>query len=162
MNCPTEVDSFRPFPERLFDYNADRVVPAFESLARAASTGEAQNAYNELLDAIGHNHSGTPYAAMAPAVRLLAQLVPLLDAGGPAGMEVVTDCLLWSAGVPVFIGPNGSEHNLGIEILADANALRALAERWKEDPDDRRQRAATGLLEALADPGGDAPSLSST
>lgn len=61
-----------PLPDRLFAYDPGSVVPAFEALVLASSPEYAFDAYNGMLDAIAHNHSGTPYAAMAPAAELLA------------------------------------------------------------------------------------------
>jgi hypothetical protein len=116
-----------PLPNRLLAYRPDSVGPAFERLARAHTHNEGRAAYNVLLDAVGHNHSGTPYAAMSPAAPLLARLVPLLAAGSPAGMEALTDCALWSRGEPPFDGPDGQTHHLGQETRAALQTLEALA-----------------------------------
>ena len=140
-----------PLPDRLFDYSPESVIPAFESLAQASSPKEAQAAYNEMLDAIGHNHSGTPYAAMAPATPLIAALVPHLGAGASAGMDVIADCVCWTSREARFFGPDNREHDLAVETLAAARSLDSLAQRWLEDHDDRRRRAAAGLLEVLAE-----------
>ncbi len=138
-----------PLPNRLFDYRPESVVPAFERLVRVSSPELGWAVYNELLYAIGHNHSGTPYVAMAPASHFLAQLIPHLGAGAAAAMQVVADCVGWSLGEPPFIGPDGLEHDLEQETRAAAHAVAPLAQQWAGGQDVERRHAAEGLLELL-------------
>ncbi len=141
-----------PLPNRLFAYEPDSVIPAFERLASARTPDEGQHAYNALLDAVGHNHSGTPYTAMSPAAPLLARLVPLLTYSGPAAMDALTDCALWSRGEPAFLGPDGHTHHLEQETRAALRTLEDLARLWAESGiDEARRGAGRGLLEALAE-----------
>lgn len=111
------------------------------------------DAYNGLMDALGHNHSGTPYPAMIPGARLLAELAPLL-AGWPltVALEALTDCFLWTRdGEPDFVA-GGRTHNLATDIAATVLALRPELERLREQAGDTAfARAAAGLLDALAD-----------
>ena len=140
-----------PRPDRLFDYDSSRVVPAFEAFAQATSPGEADLAYNLFLDAVAHNHSGTPYAAMAPAAPLLSRLVPHLGAGAAEGMEALTCCVAWTFDGPAFTGPDGVECDLAGECAEAARALAPLANSWRHSGDESRRRAAAGLLEVLAE-----------
>ncbi len=139
-----------PLRGRVSTYDAALVVPAFEAFVTASSPDQAHDAYNAFLDAVGHNHSGTPFAAMAPGARLLAQLVPHLEAGGPAGMEALTDCVWWSSDEPRFTGPDGVECDLAHETTEAARALSALARSWLCSGDEEHRRAAASLLEVLA------------
>lgn len=139
-----------PLPARVFTYDAARVVPAFEAFVAASSPEQAEDAYNAFLDAVGHNHSGTPFAAMAPGARLLAQLIPHLDVGGPAGMEALTDCVCWSSDEPTFTGPDGVECDLADATAEAARELAALARNWLSSGDEAHRRAAASLLEVLA------------
>lgn len=141
-----------PLPNRLFAYEPGSVVPAFERLADARAESEAQVAYTALSFAIAHSHSGTPYTVMSVATPLLARLVPLLASGAAAGMDMVTDCALWSVGEPPFAGPDGQVHDLARDTLEALRALEPLARRWlQQSGDEHRRWAATSLLEALAD-----------
>jgi hypothetical protein len=142
-----------PYPGRLFDYEPERVPTAFESLVSADGDEERRRAYNRMLDAVGHNHSGTPYAAMVPATRLLARLIPLLDKSAPVALEALVDCVRWSQGEPPFVGPDGRTHEPGPETLRNALALRALIEEWSRDDDPRRCGPARDLLKLADDAG---------
>ncbi|KQR16831.1 hypothetical protein [Cellulomonas sp. Leaf334] len=140
-----------PLPHRRSAYDSSRVVPAFEAFAKASTPRQADDAYNLFLDAVGHNHSGTPHAAMAPGARLLARLVPHLGAGGAAGMEALTDCVSWTFDEPAFTGPDGAECDLAGATAQAARALAPLANSWMRSGDVSRRRAAAGLLDVLAD-----------
>jgi len=127
------------------------VVPAFELLVTAVSPAERQRAYRAMLSAIGHHHSGTPYTAVSPAAPLLAALTLCLDGAAPAAMEIVVDCLGWSAGEPVFRGPDGADHDLAADIADAVRPLVPLALQWSSSPDPDRRGPARDLLELLSD-----------
>lgn len=120
-------------------------------MVQATTSSQADAASHLFLDAVGHDHSGTPYAAMGPAALLLARLVPHLGAGAAAGMEALTDCVSWTLDEPTFTGPDGAECDLAGETAKAARALAPLADSWRSAHDEARRRAATGLLEVLGE-----------
>lgn len=133
-----------------FEYRHDRIIPAFESLILASSAEQARAPYDEMLDALGHNHSGTAFPAMAPGTRLLARLIPHLGVGAAPAMEVVVDAVLWTSSRPAFHGPDGLHYDLGLETFEAAVTLGALAEQWQRGDDGDRKGAAAALMGVLS------------
>lgn len=133
-------------PDQLVDVDPARVVPAFEALVGAASSEAAERAYHLVLDAVAHDHSGTPTLAMVPAAHLLARLVPHLDVSASAAMGVVVECAAWCADVPAVVGPEGSVCDVAAETLAAARSLTPLASAWEQGGDAGRAAVAADLV----------------
>ena len=113
-------------------------------MSAAASKVEARAAYDDMLDAIGHNHSGTLYAGAGPAAVALADFARAA-AGWPrwAAIEVLTECVLWSSGDQ----PNREE---AAAIRAAAASLHDLD--TSDDGDVPTRRALGELTSALSRP----------
>ncbi|MCC2321245.1 hypothetical protein [Cellulomonas xiejunii] len=102
--------------DRLWDYRASSVPAAFACIAGVRSKSDADDAYNRIMDALGHNHSGTPYPAMVAGARLLAELVPLLRGWQSATVvNVLTDCYLWTRGEAEVVTKDGRTYDPGAE-----------------------------------------------
>lgn len=128
-------------------FSPETVPSAFESLPRACSESDARAAYNSMLDAIAHNHSGRLYAAAVPGAGLLAKLVPLLE-GWPrfAATEVLTDLLHWAVDGERFVGPNGVTLETKREIHRSVATLVPELRQTAEGAD-ACARAARELIE---------------
>ncbi|MFJ9390741.1 hypothetical protein ACIRON_18090 [Nocardioides sp. NPDC101246] len=104
-----------PAENHLWDYEASRVVPAFEQLLEVFDEETRQRAVWALLGALGHNHSGTPSLAMVRGGELLVEMFPYLDAWALDGViEVLTDCYLFVAGVSDYRTADGAVHDLTV------------------------------------------------
>lgn len=138
---------------RVWDYRPTSVPAAFQAVADVEAEPDARDAYTALLDALGHNHSGTPYPAMVPGVRLLVDLVPLVQGWQLATvLEVLTDCFLWTRSEGEFTAADGRKFHLGDDTAAMVRSLRPMLEQLCQRQDDEvPQRAAVGLLQALDD-----------
>lgn len=139
-----------PLAGRLWDYQPQSVPAAFQALTSVADESAARTAYTALLNALGHNHSGTPYPAMVPGARLLADLAPLV--GGWqlfAVVEVLHDCFLWTRGEADFITADGRKLNLADDTAAAVTSLRPVLEQLAVNEDEPVQRAAKSLLSTL-------------
>jgi hypothetical protein len=77
------------------DYNPSEPPRAFRRLVSAQDKSDAEDAYDEMLFAIGNNHRGSYYAAARSAVPLLVQAAVTLS-GWPrsAAVEILTDLTL--------------------------------------------------------------------
>ncbi|GAA4625802.1 hypothetical protein GCM10023113_20300 [Cellulomonas oligotrophica] len=137
-------------PDQVVDVDPARVVPAVEALVDAPSSEAAERAYHLVLDAVGHDHSGTPTLAMVPAAHLLARLVPHLDVSASAAMGVVVECAAWCADVPAVVGPDGSVCDVAAETVAAARSLTPLASAWARSADAGRAAVAADLIGVVA------------
>ncbi len=140
-----------PRSDRLWDYRPETVPSAFAAIMQIETEDVAHEAYNGLLNALGHNHSGTPYPAMVDGTKFLADLVPLLDGWRLAAvLDVLTDCFLWTRGEGTFTARDGREYDLGNDTAAHVEALRPVLHHVATDDPDRPERApAAELLEVL-------------
>ncbi len=144
-----------PTPDRRHGYRPDQVPPAFKALASAGTAEASGAAYNRLMDALGHNHSGTPYPAMVPGVRLLAEFVPTLTGWSlSAALSVLTDCYLWTREEPEFRTADGRVHNPEKEIARHVRALLPLVRSFACGEDPAVGRASEELIGALLDHAG--------
>ena len=143
-----------PATGRLWAYKPESVPSAFDAIPAVIDEVDARAAYNSLLDALGHNHSGTPYPAMVPGVRLLTELVPLL--GGlqlAAVVETLTECFLWTREEGGFTTKGGRTYNLAEDTAAALRSVRPTLERVAREPGHAARRGATNLLRALSEDG---------
>jgi hypothetical protein len=60
-------------------YVPSRVPAAFAALALARDRRRSQAAYQQLMNALAHDHSGWVYAAAAPGAALLARTARVLE-----------------------------------------------------------------------------------
>lgn len=120
-----------PAQNYLWDYDASRVVPAFERLLEVFDEGTRQRAVWALLGALGHDHSGSPSLAMVRGGELLVDLFPYLDEWAlAAAIEVLTDSYLFVDGVSDYRTADGGVHDLTVlqPVIASLRPrLRALA-----------------------------------
>lgn len=137
--------------DRLWAYRPESVPAAFDGIAAVQDEPGSHAAYHRLMDALGHDHSGTPYPAMVPGARLLAELVPLLRGWQLAtAVEVLTDCLGWTRGDGDFVTRDGRRHDLGDDVAAAVRSVRPALERLvRRDDDEPARPALTELLDAL-------------
>lgn len=135
----------------IWEYRPASVPAAFQRITSVNSKQDADRAYGALLNALGHDHSGTPYPAMGVGARLLAELVPLVS-GWPlaAVVETLTECYLWTRGTGSVTAADGRTYDLA-EETADAvrSALPALEVVARGVEGEPGQAGATDLLRAL-------------
>ena len=116
------------------------------------SKSDADDAYNRIMDALGHNHSGTPYPAMVAGARLLAELVPLLRGWQSATVvNVLTDCYLWTRGEAEVVTKDGRTYDPGAETARAVRSVRSALETLLREDDEPARLAAAELLEVLDD-----------
>ncbi|MEV4536542.1 hypothetical protein AB0J82_22420 [Asanoa sp. NPDC049518] len=84
------------------------VMAAIRGLQRVRTAQEGERAYNEVLDAIGHNHSGWLYDAAGPAAGVLVAVIRATQ-GRPrrTAIEILIDCLAWVRPGQQFIDADG-------------------------------------------------------
>lgn len=146
-----------PSVDYLFDYRADSVAPAFEALAAVVDEESSRRAYNRLLYAIAHNHSGTPYSATVPGVRFLVELVPELDQWAlAAAIDVLIELYGWVIGDTALKTADGQVHDLTVVhgvVVTLMPTLLALSESGEEPA----ARSAAELVDQIREipPGGD-------
>ncbi|WP_206050726.1 hypothetical protein [Nocardioides speluncae] len=102
-----------PAVNYLWDYDPDRVIPAFEAVVQANDSESALRAEDALLHALAHNHSGTPNEAIVTGGRFLVRLVRLTD-GWPraAVISTLTQCYMFAHGVTDYRTAAGAVHDL--------------------------------------------------
>jgi len=124
------------------DYRPESVPDALWAVARAGSESTGLHAYNSMLDAVGHNHSGGLYPAAEGAIDPLMAI-----ALGQAEIETSTNWGQWAA----------------LEVLIDMLGGFGAVAHWDTDPagggmDARMHAKALSyvpLLKAMADSAGD-------
>lgn len=135
-------------------YVPARVPDAFERLLAVTIERQVRHAYNSLMDAVAHNHSGWLYAAAVPAAPLLARIVRE-DHGWArsAALEILTDLLCFAVEGQEFTGPAG-------EVISTRGAIRRAAMDLLPDLRDLRagaavpeSRLAQNLLDAIEETG---------
>lgn len=123
---------------------------AFARIAAVQSKSDADHAYYLIMDALGHNHSGTPYPAMVAGARLLAELVPLVHGWqSETVVSALTDCYLWTQGEAEIITKDGRTYDPGAETARDVRSVRPTLENLLREDDEPARLAAAGLLEVL-------------
>lgn len=133
--------------DRLWDYRPESVPAAFDAIAAVVDEPGSQAAYHRLMDALGHDHSGTPNPAMVPGVRLLAELVPLLHGWQLAAViDVLTDCLAWTRGDGEFVAHDGRTYNLSDDTAQAVQLVRPTLEQLVRRNDDQPARPALSEL----------------
>jgi hypothetical protein len=136
-------------PGRISAYDPESVVPAFEAIVAVADQAASKRAYDVMLDAIAHNHSGTPYPAMIPATAFLVRMGPSVEPWALTTIvDVLTDCMLWSQDEPEFTGPDHRTYLMGVEIARSCLDLRPLIEPLS-DSEGRLGGAARAFLETV-------------
>ena len=136
---------------RLWAYRPESVPAAFDGIAAVRDEAGAQAANNRLMNALGHDHSGTPYPAMVPGARLLAELVPLLHGWQLATvLEALTYCFGWTHGDGEFVANDGRTYNLGDDTAQAVRSVRpTLVQLVRRDDAEQARPSAIELLEAL-------------
>lgn len=133
-------------------FRPDEVPGAYEALVSVATEADAGHAYNRLMDALAHNHSGWVYAVAVPGAVHLARLTPLLpDLPQATALQVLADLLNFSVRDQVFIGPDGQQVQTHAAIQAAVTPLTPLLRSRRAASSGPVERGATALLEALAD-----------
>lgn len=136
-------------PDRLWDYQPASVPAALASVTGVRSKSDADRAYNRIMDALGHNHSATPYPAMVAGARLLAELVPLVRGWQAVTVvDVLTDCYLWTQGEAEIVTKDGRTYDPGAETAQAVRSVLPALEALRED-DEPSRLAAAELLEVL-------------
>ncbi|WP_116953218.1 hypothetical protein [Jiangella endophytica] len=127
-----------PAVDRPWAYDPGGVVPAFEALVAVTDETSAVRAYHQLLGALAHNHSGSPYPAIVPGVRGLAASVPQMRGWSLAtALDVLTDSWLFTIDDTACRTADGQVHDLtevqGL-VSSIAPLVRQIAER-RESPE---------------------------
>ncbi|MFI9810700.1 hypothetical protein [Saccharothrix variisporea] len=63
--------------------------------ALRALAGGASDAYQRVVGSVAHDHSGTPYAVLAPALPFLLAVTTQVERARDVGLEVLLDVLSW-------------------------------------------------------------------
>jgi len=84
------------------------VTSAVRQLRLVRSEQEGWDAYNAVLDAIGHNHSGWLYDAAGPAAAILVAVTHATQGWARrTALEILIDCLAWVRPEQRFIDIDG-------------------------------------------------------
>ncbi len=138
-----------PWVDYLWAYEPMRVVPAFESLAAVTTEAEGRRARDCFLNAVAHNHSGTPYPAIVDGVRHLVALIPLLDDwGAEAAVTALVDCYLFTGNDVDVRTIDGAAHDL-TEVQRIAVTAVPFIRAFVEDHAHPAHAAATELLATI-------------
>jgi len=137
--------------------DASTVPNVIRALAAAASTEDAQRAYNDFLYAVGSNHAGTYFPVVLHALPFLAEI---LRSGQPLAREAILDVLIdlvgsfepdaahevitTESGAPAFLS------QLVFQCISDfVDVVQSMASHTSEH--DRAHRLANELLELLSE-----------
>ncbi|MEJ3750982.1 hypothetical protein WEI85_48155 [Actinomycetes bacterium KLBMP 9797] len=128
------------------------VMSAVRQLRLARSKQQGQDAYNAVLDAIGHNHSGWLYDAAGPAAAILVE-VARSSQGWPcwAALEILIDCVAWVRPEQRLIDADGRTRSVKTALRDAISGLEPELHTMAADPDTTVPvgKSATDLLEAL-------------
>jgi hypothetical protein len=95
MEAVALVDWARSLEDAPLEHASSLGAPdAFRVLLAAADEESARAAYHDALNAVGHDHSGQPFAAVVPAVPLL--------------VRVALECPAWSQFAALEVDASGS------------------------------------------------------
>lgn len=128
------------------------VAAAMRGLRRVRTEEEGQAAYNDVLDAIGHNHSGWLYDAAGPAAPILVRIAQ--DAEGWArrtALEILIDCLAWARPEQRYTDADGHIATVQDALYRAVASVAADLQTWAADRDALAplSKSASDLLEAL-------------
>ncbi len=141
---------------RAVDWNtlgadAEGVVTALTRLLAVQTEADGDRLYAEVLDAIGHNHSGWLYDAAGPAAAYLAMIVrETEDWARRTALEILIDCMDWVRPEQRFLDAGGTSRSVR-ETLRDAVAgLEPLLHTTINDlnASELLRRSATELLQS--------------
>ena len=140
-----------PWADYLWAYEPTSVVPAFEALAAVRTKDDARQAYHRFLNAVAHDHSGTPYPAIVEGVRHLVALIPHLESWATeTAVSALVECYLFTADEVAARSVDGMSHDL-TEVHRLAVTIRPLLNRLAADHDHPARAAATDLLNTIED-----------
>lgn len=140
-----------PWADYLWAYEPASVAPAFEALAAVRTKDEARQAYHRFLNAVAHDHSGTPYPAIVEGVRHLVALIPHLEPWATeAAVSALVECYLFTADEVAAQTVDGVSHDL-TEVHRVAASILPLLSRLAADQGQPAQAAATDLLNTIED-----------
>ncbi|WJK33156.1 hypothetical protein [Solwaraspora sp. WMMA2065] len=129
-----------------------RVVSAVRRLRLVESEQDGQDAYHEVLDAIGHNHSGWLYDAVGPAATILAAVTRTTQGWArTTALEVLIDCLAWVRPDQRFTDAAGRTRSVQAALQDAVTSLEPELRTTAagEDTTTPLSRSAKNLLEAL-------------
>jgi hypothetical protein len=112
-------------------YVPSRVPESFAALPGVHSQRGSRAAYQQLMDALAHDHEGWVYAAAAPGADLLARAARILESWARiTSLEVLIDLTCFAADVS-FRSPGGDLVRLDAAVRDAASTLRPELERWR-------------------------------
>ena len=114
------------------------------------------NAYNEVLDAIGHNHSGWLYDAVGPAATILVAVTRATRGWARRTvLEILVDCLAWVRPEQRFIDADGRTCSVSAAVYDAVKGLEPELHMIAAGADTTVPigRSAKDLLEALHEHG---------
>jgi hypothetical protein len=132
------------------------VTSAVRQLRRVRSEQEGQDAYNAVLDAVGHNHSGWLYDATGPAAAILVAVVRATRGWARrTALEILIDCLAWVRPEQRFIDADGRTRGVKAALRAAVTSLGAELHMIAADSDTTVPvaKSANDLLHALHEHG---------
>jgi hypothetical protein len=136
------------------NHRADPAVlmAAIRQLRRVRSAQESQDTCDEVLDAIGHNHSGWLDDAAGPAAAILVAVIRATH-GWPrrTAMEILIDCLAWVRPQQRFVDLDGCTRSVKAALRDAVTSLEPELHMIAADPDTSVPvgESAKDLLEAL-------------
>jgi hypothetical protein len=120
-----------------------RVAGAIRRLRGVRDQREGEAAYHDVLDAIGHNHSGWLYDAAGPAAPILVDIARQTRGWArQATLEILIDCLSWVRPEQQFTNTDG--HTKSVQ-----DTLRHAVASYRADLQVPIARSADELLQAL-------------
>jgi hypothetical protein len=128
------------------------VVAVVHRLQRVRSEEEGRQAYNDVLDTIGHNHSGWLHDAAGSAAGVLAAIARNSDGWARwTALEVLIDCLAWVRPEQRFVRPDGSNDTVRNALRDAVASLAAELHAMATRPDTMApiRTSAAELLAAL-------------
>ena len=121
-------------------------------LTQVESMQDAMRAYSEVLDAVGHNHSGWLYDAAGPAAPILVAIVRDFEGWTRwAALEVLIDSLAWVRPEQQFVDADGYRGSVSDALRETVAGLGADLQAMASDLDlgSPVSKSAAHLLQAL-------------
>ncbi|MEV4539275.1 hypothetical protein AB0J82_36430 [Asanoa sp. NPDC049518] len=128
------------------------VTSAFRHLRQVGSREAGQDAYDEVLDAIGHNHSGWLFDAAGPAATILVAITRATRGWARrTAIEILIDCLAWVRPEQRFVDSYGRACSVDAALVDAIESLEAELRVMAADADTTVPvgKSATDLLKAL-------------
>jgi hypothetical protein len=148
-----EIDAMvRAVNWELVGADPEGVASALRRLWTVRNEQDGDRTYAEVLNAIGHNHSGWLYDAAGPAAEILATIVREADGWARrTTLEILIDCLDWARPEQRYVEADGTTRSVRGALQDAVSKLKPLLQAMATDPNElgALSKSATDLLRTL-------------